>query len=211
MSFKDADKRLLAWYERELSKAGVEIRLNTPVEDPAALIGDFDEVIVCTGSRPKTLPIPGFEKTIDFTQLLLGDGAGDTVVFLGGGQSACEAAYELSLQGKHPVIVEMANDLITAPGTCLANSSFLRDALAFRKVPVYLNSTITDIRDGAVTVKGKDGKSFELACDSVVNAVGFEPAPLGEKDKNIRRVGTCVSWGNLRNVIWNAWDVCMKI
>ena len=211
MSFKDADKRLLAWYERELAKAGVEIRLNTPVADPASLIGEFDEVIVCTGSKPKTLPIPGFEKTISFTQLLLGEGAGDKVVFLGGGQSACEAAYELSLQGRHPVIVEMANDLITAPGTCLANSSFLRDALAFRKVPVYLNSTITDIRDGAVTVKGKDGKSFELACDSVVNAVGFEPAPLGEKDKNIRRVGTCVSWGNLRNVIWNAWDVCMKI
>ncbi len=211
MSFKDADKRLLAWYERELSKAGVEIRLNTPVEDPAALIGDFDEVIVCTGSRPKTLPIPGFEKTIDFTQLLLGDGAGDKVVFLGGGQSACEAAYELSLQGKHPVIVEMANDLITAPGTCLANSSFLRDALAFRKVPVYLNSTITDIRDGAVTVKGKDGKTFELACDSVVNAVGFAPAPLGAKGGRIHRAGTCVARGNLRNVIWNAWDVCMKI
>ena len=122
------------------------------------------------------------------------------------------AAYELSLQGKHPVIVEMANDLITAPGTCLANSSFLRDMLAFKQVPVYLQSTITDIRDGAVTVKGKDGKSFDLACDCVVNAVGFDPAPLGEKkDKHIHRVGTCVAWGNLRNVVWNAWDVCMKI
>ena len=76
---------------------------------------------------------------------------------------------------------------------------------------MYLKSTITDIRDGAVTVKGADGKSFELACDSVVNAVGFDPAPLGKKDKHIHRVGTCVSWGNLRNVVWNAWDVCMKI
>ncbi len=212
MSFKDADKRLLAWYERELSKAGVEVRLDTPVEDPAALVGEFDEVIVCTGSKPKTLPIPGFERTKTFTQLLLGDDPGDRVVFLGGGQSACEAAYELVLQGKHPVIVEMANDLITAPGTCLANSSFLRDMLAFKQVPVYLQSTITDIRDGAVTVKGKDGKSFDLACDCVVNAVGFDPAPLGEKkDKHIHRVGTCVAWGNLRNVVWNAWDVCMKI
>ncbi len=211
MSFKDADKRLLAWYDKELQKAGVEIRLNTNIEDTASLLGDFQEVIICTGSVPKKLPIPGFEKTKTFTELLLGDDPGDTVVFLGGGQSACEAAYELSLQGKHPVIVEMANDLITAPGTCLANSSFLRDVLAFRKVPVYLESTITDIRDGAVTVKGRDGKTFEVKCDSVVNAVGFDPAPVAAKGAHIHKAGTCVAWGNLRNVVWNAWDVCMKI
>ena len=69
-------------------------------------------------------------------------------MFFGGGQSSCEAAYEMVLQGKHPIIVEYANDLIATPGTCLANASFLREMLAFKKVPVYLNSTITEIGDG---------------------------------------------------------------
>lgn len=211
MRFKDADKQLLVWYQRELQKAGIEVRLHTAVEEPEKLLGTFDEVILCVGSVPKTLRIPGFEKTKTFTQLLLGGDPGDTVVFLGGGQSACEAAYELSLQGKHPIIVEMANDLITAPGTCLANSSFLREMLAFRQVPVYLQSTITEIRDGAVTVQDKEGKRFDVACDSVVNAVGFNPAPVTAKGAHIHKVGTCVAWGNLRNVVWNAWDVCMKI
>ena len=211
MSFKDADKQLLAWYERELAKAGVEIHLNHPIDDPAALVGEYDEVIVCTGSKPKRLRIEGFEKTLTFTDLLLGDDPGDKVVFLGGGHSSCEAAYDLALQGKHPVIVEMANDLITAPGTCLANSSFLREALAFQEVPVYLESTITKIGDGHVTVRDKDGKEFDLPCDSVVNGIGFDPAPVGQKAKHVHQVGTCKAWGNLRHVVWGAWDVCMKI
>ncbi len=213
MQFKEADKQLLVWYERELEKAGVEIRLNSPVDDPAALLGEFDEVIVSIGSQPKMLKIPGMEKAMTFTQLLLGDDPGDKIVFLGGGQSACEAAYELVLQGKHPIIVEYMDDLITAPGTCLANSSFLREMLAFKEVPVYLESTITEIGDGYVVVKpNKGGEAFRVECDGVVNAVGFTTAPTGElKDKRIHKVGTCVAWGNLRNVVWGAWDVCMKI
>lgn len=63
-------------------------------------------------------------------------------VAIGGGQSSCEAAYLMVLQGKHPIIVEYANDLITAQATCLAKTSFLRDALSYHQVPVYLNSSL---------------------------------------------------------------------
>ena len=132
-------------------------------------------------------------------------------MFFGGGQSSCEAAYEMVLQGRHPIIVEYANDLIATPGTCLANASFLREMLAFKKVPVYLNSTITEIDDGFVMVKGKDGQTQRIDCDSVVNGIGFVPAPIAPDDKKVHRVGTCEKWGNLRNVIWGAWDVCMHI
>ena len=46
----------------------------------------------------------------------------------------------------------------------------------------------------------------------VVNGVGFIPTPVGGKDnKQVHRVGDCVAIGNLRTVIWRAWDVCMKI
>ncbi len=210
MSFKEADRKLLAWYELQIKKAGVEVKFHTRVEEPSSLLGEFEEVLICTGAKPKTIPIPGFEMTKPFSYVLAED-AGERVVFLGGGLSACETAYELSLRGKHPVIVEMAKDLITAPGTCLANSSFLRDALAYRKVPVFLNSTITEIRDDGVTIRRKDGKMTNLKCDCVVNAVGFVPAPAAAKGPHIHLVGTCVAWGNLKDVIWNAWDVCMKL
>ena len=35
--------------------------------------------------------------------------------------------------------------------------------------------------------------------------------PMPPDDKTVQRVGTCEKWGNLRDVIWGAWDVCMKI
>lgn len=212
MSFKEADKQLLTWYERELKKYDIEVRFNMEINSPATLKREFDEIIVCTGAVPKTLPVKGFNKTINFTQLLLGEDPGDKIVFFGGGQSSCEAAYEMVLQGKHPVIVEFANDLIVTPGTCLANSSFLREMLAFKKVPVYLEHTITEIGDGYVMVAPKGSKeAFKIECDAVVNGIGFVPAPIAPNEKGVKRVGTCEKWGNLRNVIWSAWDVCMKI
>jgi 2-enoate reductase len=211
MSFKENDRELIEWYLREIKKEGIEIRFNTEINDLNTLRG-FDEIIVATGSVPRTMPVPGFEKTISFTELLVEKKeVGDKVLFFGGGQSSCEAAYDLILQGKHPIIVEYAPDLVAAQATCLANTSFLRDAMEYHKVPVYLESTITDIRDNGVTVKGEDGKTFDVACDNVVNGIGFVPTPVGEKRQHVHRVGDCVAIGNLRTVIWRAWDVCMKI
>ena len=213
MSFKEADKALLKWYERELDKAGIEVRYNMEINAPQTLRREFDEVLVATGAAPKTLPVKGFHKCLTFKQLLLKEvDAGDRIVFFGGGQSSCEAAYEMVLQGKHPMIVEFADDLIVTPGTCLANSSFLRDMLKFKNVPVYLEHTITEIGDGYVMVKPNDGgEAFRLECDSVVSGIGFVPAPIAADDKKVKRIGTCEKWGNLRDVIWSAWDVCMKI
>ena len=54
-------------------------------------------------------------------------------------------------------------------------------------------------------------KSFRVECDAVINGIGFVPAPVGEKGSHVHRVGDCVAIGNLRTVIWRAWDVCMRI
>ena len=52
-----------------------------------------------------------------------------------------------------------------------------------------------------------------LTEDTLVNGIGFVPTPVGGELKNehIHKVGDCVSIGNLRTVIWRAWDVCMDI
>ncbi|MBP3538757.1 MAG: FAD-dependent oxidoreductase [Oscillospiraceae bacterium] len=215
MTFKENDKELIKWYVNEIAKQGIDVRLNTEVNDVNTL-GGFDEIIVATGSVPRSMPgIKGFDKTLTFTQILKDKvETGDKVLFIGGGQSSCEAAYDMLLNfGKHPIIVEYANDLIAAQATCLANTSFLRDALEFHQVPVYLNSTVTEITDKGCTVKNvQTGETFFVECDSVVNGVGFVPTPVGGKsNKKVHRVGDCVAIGNLRTVIWRAWDVCMKI
>ena len=215
MTFKENDKELIRWYLNEIEKEGIDVRLNTEVNDLGTLHG-FDEIIGASGSVPRTMPsIKGFEKTLTFTQVLRDKvDVGDKVLFIGGGQSSCEAAYDMLLNyGKHPIIVEYAGDLVAAQATCLANTSYLRDAMEYHKVPVYLHSTVTEITDKGCTVKNvQTGETTFVECDSVVNGIGFVPTPVGGKNnKKAYRVGDCVAIGNLRTVIWRAWAVCMKI
>ena len=152
------------------------------------------------------------DKGIQAVDYLLGKRpVGDKVVVVGGGLTGCEIAYDLYLQGKHPVIVEMKDDLIAVTGVCLANASYLRDFFKTNQVPVYLETTVKEIRDGKVFVAGKDGRARELPADSVILSVGYRPAPLAPKGRHVHIVGDADKVGNLRTVIWRAWDVCMKL
>ena len=125
--------------------------------------------------------------------------------------SVCEIAYELYLQGKHPTIVEMMDDLVVTPGVCLANTSFLRDFFAANKVPVYLETKLCEVKDDGVVVADKNGMNFKIDADSVILSTGYRSAPLVPKAKHVHIVGDASKVGNLRSVIWQAWDVCMKL
>ncbi|MBQ7817756.1 MAG: FAD-dependent oxidoreductase [Oscillospiraceae bacterium] len=209
-SFKEKDRDLITWYRREMTKYPIEVKLNTEVTDVATL--DADEVIIATGSTPNRIPVPGIDKGIQAIDFLLGKReVGENVTIIGGGLTGCEIAYELYLQGKKPTIVEMLDDLITTPGICLANTSFLRDFFAANSVPVHLETRLGEIHDDGVTVTDKDGKTFKITADSVILSTGYRSAPLEAKGKHIHIVGDASKVGNLRTVIWQAWDVAMKL
>ena len=209
-SFKEKDKALITWYRREMTKYPIEVKLNTPVTDVNAL--GADEVIVATGATANKIPVKGAETAIQAVDFLLGkQSVGEKVVIIGGGLTGCEIAYELYLQGKKPMIVEMMDDLIVTPGVCLANTSFLRDFFETNHVPVYLETGVTEIGDGTVTIKDKDGNLTTLEADNVILSVGYKPAPVAQKDKHIHVIGDANKVGNLRSVIWGAWDTCMKL
>ena len=209
-SYKEKDRELIAWYEREITRYPIDIKLNTEVTDINSL--GADEIIIATGAVANKIPVKGFEKGIEAVDFLLGNKeVGDNVVVIGGGLTGCEIAYELYLKGKKPTIVEMQDDLVTTKGVCLANTSYLRDFFKTNKVPVHLETKLLEITDGGVKVADKEGKSFDIAADSVVLSVGYKPAPLVAKGKNVHVIGDASKVGNLRTVIWQAWDVAMKL
>ena len=209
-SYKGKLRDLLAWYRRQMERLGIEVRLNEEVTDLARF--GSEPVIVATGAAPITLKVPGQEKMIEAMDYLNGNAqVGQRVAVIGGGLTGCEIAYELALQGKEPVIVEMKNDLIAQKGVCLANSSYLREWFALHEVPVYLNTTLSAVEEDKVVCKGKDGGTVEIACDSVIGSVGYRPAPLKGKGRNARFVGDCREVGNVRTVIWGAYEAAMKI
>ena len=210
-SFKEKDRDLIAWYQRELSKyPSIEVRLNTAVSNVEEL--EADEVIVATGAEANRIPVPGFAYGIQAVEFLLGNReVGENVVIVGGGLTGCEIAYELYLQGKKPVIVEMKEDLIDAAGVCLANSSYLRDFFDANKVPVHLQTRLVEVHTDGVTVASNGGESFKIDADNVILSLGYHPNPIAKSGKNVHVIGDACKVGNLRTVIWQAWDVCMKL
>ena len=68
-----------------------------------------------------------------------------------------------------------------------------------------------EIKDGCVIAASKDGKVIEIPADSVILSTGYKPKPLAEESKHVHVIGDACKVGNLRTVIWQAWDVCMKI
>ncbi|MCQ2793237.1 MAG: FAD-dependent oxidoreductase [Bacilli bacterium] len=205
-SFKEKDRELIEWYKREINSLPIEVKLNTEIKDIKSL--NADKVVIATGAKPRVLHVPGAEKTIEACEYLLGKKeVGNKVVIVGGGLTGCEIAYDLFLKGKTPIIVEMKSDLIAVKGVCLANSSYLRDFFALNKVETHLETALVKVTDKGVVVKDKEGKEFEIEADSVISSIGYVPSPLAKG----KLVGDCNEVGNLRTVIWGAWDVAMKL
>jgi len=213
--FKSHDKQLIEWFklqikDLQIKELGIPVQYNTEVKDIQSL--GADEVIIATGAKANHLPIPGNEKIMGACDYLLNvKETGENVVIIGGGLTGCEMALDLYNKGKKPVIVEMKDDLMAVPNLCLANSSYLRDFFKANHVPVYLNAATKEVGDGYVLIQDSQMKETRIPADTVIESVGYKPTPLAPKGRHVHLVGDCNKVGNLRTVIWRAWDVAMKI
>ena len=211
-SYKFKLRELLEWYKYQMEKLGIKVNYNTEIKDLSKFKNE--PVIIATGSKARILSkVPGNEKMIEACEFLLGKEVGEKVAVIGGGLTGSEIAYELALQGKKPIIIEMKDDLIAQKGVCLANSSYLREYFKWKNIPVYLETTLKEVKDNSIIVKDKNNNEKEIECDSVISSAGYISTPLNNlKDsKNVYLVGDCLKVGNLRTVIWRAYEVAMKI
>ena len=209
--FKEKDKELLAWYANQIKKYNIQVKFNTEIKDISTL--KEDEIVISTGSKARKLKLKGSEFAVDAVTYLKSkddNNLPDNVVIIGGGLTGCEIAYDLSKHGKNVSIVEMQDDLIRARGVCLANSSYLRDYFDLHKTPVYLKSGVKEIKEGEVVINN-DGKEITVKADKVIMSVGYIPSPLAEENKHVHLVGDCLKVGNLKTVIWRAWDIATKL
>ena len=208
-SYKGKLRELLSWYIRQMEQLNVEVHFGKEITELSAF--DGQQVIVATGSVPRVLKnVPGHERMIEACDFLTGTPVGQRVAVVGGGLTGCEIAYELALTGKEVTIVEMKDDLIAQKGVCLANSSYLREWFALHEVPVYLTTRLKEVKDGSIVCEGPVG-IVELPCDSVISSAGYLPAPIAKEGGRVHLVGDCRKVGNLRSVIWRAYEVAMAI
>lgn len=206
--FKEKDKALLNWYKLQMQKLNVKIKYNYDVTNLDEIRAD--KIIIATGAKPKILKIKGDKNNIINAVDYLNnkEKVGQNIIIVGGSLTGCEIAYKLFNEGKNPIIIEMKNDLMAVRGVCLANSSYLRDFFKLNKVPVYLNSSIKEINSDKITIKTKNEAETVLKFDNIISCIGYNPNPLSKK---YDLVGDCYKVGNLKDVIWRAWDIAMKL
>jgi 2-enoate reductase len=176
--FKEADRRYLRWFERELKNAKVKIEFNTEITAEIAAEFDADEIVVATGAVPKIPPIEGVrqDNVLNAVDALLGKKPiGEKVLVIGGGVTGCEISIWLQQQGKDVTLVESMPKLLDPPGSIkpfYSSIMMIEDMLKYYKVKIMCNTQCKRIDGKEVTVSGPDGEKI-LNIDTVVLSTGF--------------------------------------
>ncbi len=182
---------------------GVEIAVNTPVTDPAALKDEgFDAVLVATGThRSTSLGVPGEDRLgvlggTDFLRKVkLGEPlevAGRRVIVVGGGNVAMDAARTARRLGAATVTVAYRRSREEMPAHHVESVDAEKEGVAFHLLVApaevmgdsegaVAGLRCTEMRLGAPDASGRKsvepvpGSSVTLDADLIIAAIGMRP------------------------------------
>lgn len=215
--FKEDDLALASWYTEELERLNVEVHLNTKVDKNVAEEGNYDVVIVATGSRPKMFSLGDDDKVYAAEQVLMKEkNPGKTVVVVGGGLVGCELALSLAQEGKDVTIIEALDKIMAVNGPlCSANKEMLERLIQFNGIKVQCGARVQEYHDGVLTARvGNELRNF--AADSVVLCVGYRSEnalydELKDEFNETYLLGDAKKVANIMYAIWDAFEVANHI
>ena len=206
-------KRVYDYIEQQrylIAKAGIDVRLNTPVTPELARQLQPDVLVAAIGAKPALPPIPGIEGANVLTaaqafrnpELVRG-----SAVILGAGQTGLELAIYLAGLGKHTEIIEMAQHSAAA----MTYASKLRECgLAVRyerkAKEIHQRGVVCETPAGDVTVNA----------DTVIVALGLTPLwdeaeTLSACAGEFHQVGDCRTPRNILYTTSEAWSAAKNI
>ena len=215
--FKEDDIALADWYVQTLKDLRVPVYLNHEVTKDEILAGDYDAVILATGSVPKRFSLGDDARVYTASQVLLKEkDCGDSAVIVGGGLVGCETALWLRQQGKKVTIVEALDKILAVNGPlCHTNKDMLERLVPYRGIQVVAGARVKEYRNGILTADTADGEK-PIPCDSVILAVGYR-----EEDSLYRQIefdvpelyllGDAKKVSNIMYGIWDAFEVANHI
>lgn len=171
--FKHRIRDLMAWYKIQLTKLGVDIRLNYELQPDDPHLADADAIFLATGSESFVPPIPGSDLPNIMTVLDFHRYGTDkkNIIICGGGLSGCDAAIEMHAEGKNVTIVEMQDDISN-------DAQFINSITIHERMKEYNVTLETGKRVTAITPRGvkvcdvHDGTEKEIKGDLVIAAFG---------------------------------------
>ena len=173
--FKKHLGEYLAQQAARVKKAGVDIRLNTPVTPELARQIAPDAIVAALGARPVVPPIPGIDgENVSLAEniYIAPETAGQRLVILGGGLVGCELAIFMAGLGRTVTLLEMAPALNF--GGNRLHGMAIGQELQRLGVDVRLNTRVTAVTPEGVTGQGPDGETF-FPADTVACALGMKP------------------------------------
>lgn len=199
----------------QVQKAGVEIHLNTKVDETLIKNLDFDEAIIATGASPITLNLPK-EKVMIAHDVLDGKITPvGKVVIIGGGLVGLETADYLATKGNSVTVIEMMDqagkDLGALRVICVMQK------MQEEKVDIRTNTKFISLSKDGVLVENQ-GKEEIIPCDHVVIAVGSKPnnvddliTALESKNIPVHIIGDAKQARRALNAIHEAFEVARTI
>lgn len=216
LPFKQDMYHLGVTYAHLCEKAGVDIRLNTPVD--AAFADEFgaDACIVAVGSEAMTLPVPVSDDAVvrSIDELYLeGAPVGEEVVIVGGGLTGCECALLMAGKGKKVHLVEMRDGL--AIDANIRHRPILLAQIEDAGVDVALNACAQAVTADGVTV-AQDGAERLIAGDTVVCAIGQRSRTaaadaLRDAAPFVRIIGDAKRPSNITNAVYEGFHAALDI
>lgn len=214
--FKEDERKLIAWYEKQLADLkvpihfGMELTLET-------LPQDFDAYLVATGSTPRVFDLgPGVPVYLA-AQILQDEvkTCGPYVV-VGGGLVGCETALMLAQRKEQVSIVEGLPQILGQNGPlCYANAQMLKDLIAYHKIPVYTGSMADGVDEDGLNIT-VNGQKEHISAGTVILSVGYQSRSelhdaLCAAGKESYLLGDARHVSNIMYAIWDAYEVARSL
>lgn len=197
--------------------AGVDIRLNTPVDKAYAEAVNADVVIIAVGSEPVMPPIKGLDSE---HVVLINDyhhhkeNITDEVVVLGGGLAGCEVAIHFAREKKNVRLVEMNAEL--SPDANVRHRPLLLAEIEKSGIEVFKNHKALEISKEGVLCQDQNGNEVLISGSSVVCALGqrsrrdmvdelWDSAPL------VSQIGDCVKVSTITTAVYQGHHAAMDV
>ena len=212
-SFKEDDHALATWYEEQLRRLGVDVRLGTIATAEGIEREGCNHLVVATGSKAKMFPLGEDARVSTAEDVLMGVfDPGNDVVVIGGGLVGCELALWLAQQGRQVSLVEALDDILKLNGPlCPSNVEMLRLLLASSGVQVMTNAAAKAYDGNRLLIDTPEGERA-LPATGVVECVGYasndalyEECRYGAPA--VHKIGDARTVANIMNAVWDAYEL----
>lgn len=182
-------RKLTAGVSMRLKEAGVEViatraQLNGEADGAIRIVADGKEylatdVILAAGSETVIPPIPGVETSgyITSREALDAKELPQSIAIIGGGVIGIEFADFYQSMGVKVTVIEMMPEILGNMDK--ETSAMLRESLTKRGIEILLQTKVTALAPGEVTIEKQDGTSETLQAEKTLLCVGRRPQSKG--------------------------------